>query len=113
MNKNILIIDDESSIRESLSGILEDEGFRTIAASSAEEGLELIETENVSLVLLDIWLGEGMDGMTALTRIKERHEIPVIMISGHGTIETAVQADPAAPLISSKNRCPTTRSSCR
>jgi two-component system nitrogen regulation response regulator NtrX len=92
MNKNILIIDDESGIRESLSGILEDEGFRTIATSSAEEGLELIETENVSLILLDIWLGEGMDGMTALTRIKERHDIPVIMISGHGTIETAVQA---------------------
>ena len=92
MNKNILIIDDESGIRESLSGILEDEGFQTITTPSAEEGLELIETENISLILLDIWLGEGMDGMTALTRFRERHEIPVIMISGHGNIETAVQA---------------------
>jgi len=92
MNKNVLIIDDESGIRESLAGILEDEGFHTITASTAEEGLDLVETENVTLVLLDIWLGEGMDGMTALTKIKERQDIPVIMISGHGTIETAVQA---------------------
>ena len=92
MNKNVLIIDDESGIRESLAGILEDEGFHTITASTAEQGLDLVETENVTLVLLDIWLGEGMDGMTALTKIKERQDIPVIMISGHGTIETAVQA---------------------
>lgn len=92
MNKQILIIDDESGIRESLSGILEDEGFETLTAETAEEGLELLETENVGLVLLDIWLGDGMDGLTGLTRIKERQDIPVIMISGHGTIETAVQA---------------------
>lgn len=92
MNKQILIIDDESGIRESLSGILEDEGFATLTAQTAEEGLELLETENVGLVLLDIWLGEGMDGMEGLTKIKERQDIPVIMISGHGNIETAVQA---------------------
>jgi len=92
MNKQILIIDDESGIRDSLSGILEDEGFETITAPSTEEGLELLETEKIGLVLLDIWLGEGMDGMTALTKIKERQDIPVIMISGHGTIETGVQA---------------------
>lgn len=92
MNKNILIIDDESGIRESLSGILEDEGFATITAPTAEEGLDLVENENVGLVLLDIWLGDGMDGMTALIKIKERLDIPVIMISGHGNIETAVQA---------------------
>ena len=92
MNKRILIIDDESGIRESLSGILEDEGFPALTAPTAEEGLELLETESIGLVLLDIWLGEGMDGMTALVRIKERFDIPVIMISGHGNIETAVQA---------------------
>lgn len=92
MNKNILIIDDESGIRESLSGILEDEGFSPLTTATAEEGLELVETENISLVLLDIWLGDGIDGMTALSRIKELQDIPVIMISGHGTIETAVQA---------------------
>jgi two-component system nitrogen regulation response regulator NtrX len=92
MNKRILIIDDETSIREALTGILEDEGFSSITASSAEEGLELLESMNIDLVLLDIWLGDTMDGMTALERIRERFKLPVIMISGHGTIETAVQA---------------------
>lgn len=92
MSKRILIIDDEPSIRESLSGILQDEGFTTVAASSAEVGIDLIEEENIDLVLLDIWLGDNMDGMAALEKIKERCTVPVIMISGHGTIETAVQA---------------------
>jgi len=92
MRKRILIIDDETSIRQSLCGILEDEGFEAVSASSAEEGLEILEEEQVDLVLLDIWLGEKMDGMTALPVIRERYHLPVIMISGHGTIETAVQA---------------------
>jgi two-component system, NtrC family, nitrogen regulation response regulator NtrX len=93
MSKRILIIDDEPSIRESLSGILEDEGFVAVATSSAERGIDLIEEENIDLVLLDIWLGDNMDGLTALDRIRERFSaLPVIMISGHGTIETAVQA---------------------
>ncbi|MBE0582909.1 MAG: sigma-54-dependent Fis family transcriptional regulator, partial [Desulfofustis sp.] len=92
MKKNILIIDDEASIRESLSGILEDEGFHALTSATAEEGLALIEEERVDIVLLDIWLGDGMDGMTALGKIKEHSTLPVIMISGHGTIETAVQA---------------------
>ncbi len=92
MNKRILIIDDEISIRETLAGVLDDEGFAPIVASSAEEGLDLLESMNIDLVLLDIWLGDGMDGMTALEKIRERYNMPVIMISGHGTIETAVQA---------------------
>ncbi|MGW8195207.1 MAG: sigma-54-dependent transcriptional regulator [Desulforhopalus sp.] len=92
MNKRILIIDDEQSIRETLTGVLEDEGFSAIAAASAEEGLDVIETTNIDLVLLDIWLGDNMDGITALEKIRERFTMPVIMISGHGTIETAVQA---------------------
>jgi two-component system nitrogen regulation response regulator NtrX len=92
MNNRILIIDDEESIQQSLAGILEDEGFDAIAASSAEEGLELLETANIDLVLLDIWLGDNMDGMTALEKITARYDLPVVMISGHGTIETAVQA---------------------
>ena len=92
MNTQILIIDDESGIRDSLSGILQDEGFTTLTAPSAEEGLELLENEHIGLVMLDIWLGDGMDGLTALPRIKELQDIPVIMISGHGNIETAVQA---------------------
>ena len=92
MRKQILIIDDEASIRESLSEILEDEGFSTVMAPSAEKGIEILEDGNIDLVLLDIWLGDGMDGLTALGKIKEQHDIPIIMISGHGTIETAVQA---------------------
>ncbi len=92
MNKRILIIDDEISIRQTLAAVLGDEGLSAISASSAEEGLELLESMNIDLVLLDIWLGDGMDGMTALEKIRDRFNLPVIMISGHGTIETAVQA---------------------
>ncbi len=92
MAKRILIIDDEVSIQESLSGILQDEGFSPLCASTAEAGIELLDEEQVDLVLLDIWMGKHMDGMTALEKIKERFSLPVIMISGHGTIETAVQA---------------------
>jgi len=92
MPKRILIIDDEVSIQESLSGILQDEGFIPLCASTAEAGIELLEEGQVDLVLLDIWLGKNMDGMTALEIIRERFSLPVIMISGHGTIETAVQA---------------------
>ena len=92
MSKRILIIDDEISIQESLAGILEDEGFSSVGVSSAEEGLEILESVNIDLVLLDIWLGDNMDGMTALEKIHEQYSMPIIMISGHGTIETAVQA---------------------
>ncbi|MFA7382874.1 MAG: sigma-54 dependent transcriptional regulator [Desulfurivibrionaceae bacterium] len=92
MAKTILIIDDEASIRESLSGILSDEGFQTISAEDGVQGLSLLEEEQVDLILLDIWM-PGLDGLEVLKRIKESHaELPVIMISGHGTIETAVQA---------------------
>ncbi len=92
MSSTILIIDDEAPIREVLSGILSDEGFNPLSAASAEEGLVMLEEQDVHLILLDIWL-PGMDGIAALEKIKqEGNEVPVIMISGHGTIETAVQA---------------------
>ncbi len=91
MSDTILIIDDEAPIRESLSGILGDEGFTPLIASSAEEGLQLLNEEEISLILLDIWM-PGMDGLEALKIIKEKFNLPVIMISGHGTIDTAVQA---------------------
>jgi two-component system, NtrC family, nitrogen regulation response regulator NtrX len=91
MTNTLLIIDDEESIRDSLSGILADEGFATLTASSAEEGIELLDHKDVDLVLLDIWM-PGMDGLEALKTIKNRFDMPIIMISGHGTIETAIQA---------------------
>ncbi|MBW2506810.1 MAG: sigma-54-dependent Fis family transcriptional regulator [Deltaproteobacteria bacterium] len=92
MSKKILVIDDETSILDSLAGILTDEGFKPLCVASAEEGLERLKSEAVDLVLLDIWM-PGMDGIEALKLIKAEHpELQVIMISGHGTIETAVQA---------------------
>ena len=92
MSQKVLIIDDEPSILESLSGILEDEGYQTFTAENGLDGLEVVSKEKPDLVLLDIWM-EGMDGLEVLSRLKRRNpELPVIMISGHGTIETAVQA---------------------
>jgi two-component system nitrogen regulation response regulator NtrX len=90
--EKILIIDDEASIRSSLKGILEDEGFQVKTVESGEEGLELLKNQNVDLVLLDIWLPR-MSGIDVLKKIKTTEENPqVVMISGHGTIETAVVA---------------------
>ena len=87
----ILIVDDEEPIRTSLSEVLQDEGYVPITAKSAEEGFEILEKQHVDLVLLDIWL-PGMDGVTALQKLKNDDPLlPVIVISGHGTIETAVK----------------------
>jgi two-component system nitrogen regulation response regulator NtrX len=92
MAAKILIIDDEESIRLSLRGILEDEGLSVVEAESGEEGLELLGTDIPDLIFLDIWL-PGMDGLKALDILSRDYEgLPVIMISGHGTIETAVKA---------------------
>ena len=92
MRRTILIVDDEASICQSLSGILADEGYETLAAGSGEEALRVIDEELPNLVLLDIWL-PGMDGIETLKAIKAEYpHIRVIMMSGHGTIETAVKA---------------------
>jgi len=89
---NILIVDDEPGIRQSLKGVLEDEGYKTLAVGSGEACLEALGKRNFDVVLLDIWL-PGMDGLEALEKIKQAEDGPeVIMISGHGTIETAVRA---------------------
>lgn len=89
---NILIVDDESAIRESLKDILEDEGYKASAAESGETCLEQLRKKSFDVVLLDIWL-PGMDGLETLEQIREIDNSPeVIIISGHGTIETAVRA---------------------
>ncbi len=87
----VLIVDDEANIRESLADILSDEGYEIGMAGSGEEALEAIRRESPEIVLLDIWL-PGMDGVEALKQIKAQHEdLPVVMITGHGTIELAVK----------------------
>src|SRR5690242_10854315 len=89
---NILIVDDESAIRESLRGVLEDEGYRVTDAASGEACLDQLQQKSFDVVLLDIWL-PGMDGLQTLEQIRELETAPeVIIISGHGTIETAVRA---------------------
>jgi two-component system nitrogen regulation response regulator NtrX len=89
---NILIVDDETAILDSLKGVLEDEGYTAATAANAERGLELACDLPFDVVLLDVWL-PGMDGLEALGEIKKLDGSPeVIMISGHGTIETAVRA---------------------
>jgi len=88
----VFIVDDEEGIRESLSGIFEDEGYEVITASSGEEALKILKEQSMDLILLDVWL-PGMDGMQILKEIKDlKPDIPVIMISGHGNIELAVKA---------------------
>jgi two-component system nitrogen regulation response regulator NtrX len=91
---NILVIDDERSIRESLQGVLEDEGYSVATAESGEAGIELARKSRFDVVLLDIWL-PGIDGLEALELLRDsgQDDSPeVIIISGHGTIETAVRA---------------------
>ena len=94
MAHDILIVDDEEDIRTLTSGLLEDEGFDTRSASGSADALAGIEERLPSLVLLDIWLqGSELDGIGILKVIKEKHaSLPVVMMSGHGTIETAVAA---------------------
>ncbi|MBS7699357.1 MULTISPECIES: sigma-54 dependent transcriptional regulator [unclassified Chelatococcus] len=94
MSADILIVDDEADIRELVGGILDDEGHRTRTAGGSDEALAAIEARRPQLVFLDIWLqGSRLDGLQVLDVIKEQNpEVPVVMISGHGNIETAVSA---------------------
>jgi len=94
MASDILVIDDEADIRDLVSGILEDEGHQVRAARDSDEALDAFRRRSPSLVVLDIWLqGSRMDGLELLAMFKEIDEdLPVIVISGHGTIETAVAA---------------------
>ncbi|MFA5848015.1 MAG: response regulator, partial [Thermodesulfovibrionales bacterium] len=92
LKPTVLIVDDEEGIRESLSGILEDEGYDILTAKSGEEAIKMLGESSPDLVFLDIWL-TGMDGIQTLQEIKAiKPDVPVIMISGHGNIELAVKA---------------------
>jgi two-component system nitrogen regulation response regulator NtrX len=92
MKSRILVIDDEAAIRDSLRMILEYEGYEFLGAASGQDGLAMVERENPDLVFLDIKM-PGMDGLEVLQRIKAADEtVPVVMISGHATVTTAVDA---------------------
>jgi len=88
----VLIVDDESTIIDSLEGILSDDGFEVIHAFNGYEALKKIDSHSPDIVLLDIWM-PGMDGIDTLKEIKQNHpSLPVVMITGHGSIESAVDA---------------------
>jgi two-component system, NtrC family, nitrogen regulation response regulator NtrX len=89
----ILIVDDEAGIRDALAGLLREDGYQVESVTSGQECLDRVASQPVDLVLLDIWLGNGMDGMEVLRKLQETDSGPmVVMISGHGNIETAVRA---------------------
>ena len=94
MSADILIVDDEADIRELVAGILQDEGYAPRTARNSDDALAAIASRRPALVFLDIWLqGSKLDGLQLLDAIKQEHpELPVVMISGHGNIETAVAA---------------------
>ena len=94
MAAEILIVDDEADIRDLVAGILQDEGYGTRTARNSDDALSVIATRRPNLVFLDIWLqGSKLDGLQFLDTVKqEQPDLPVVMISGHGNIETAVAA---------------------
>lgn len=89
----ILVVDDERGIRETLRGVLEDEGFEIETVESGEACLKAVESNSYACILLDIWLGDGIDGLETLKLLRENgNDSAVVMISGHGNIETAVKS---------------------
>ena len=94
MASDILIVDDEADIRELVAGILQDEGHGARTARDSDDALAAVVARRPNLVFLDIWLqGSRLDGLQLLDTLKQEHpELPIVMISGHGNIETAVSA---------------------
>src|ERR687891_2264934 len=94
MALEVLVVDDEADIRELVAGVLEDEGYAVRSAADSTSALDAIDERRPSLVLLDVWLqGSRLDGLQLLEQIKRRDStLPVLMISGHGNLDTAVAA---------------------
>ena len=94
MAADILVVDDEADIRDQVAGILEDEGYQVRTAADSEAALASLRARKPSLIVLDIWMqGGGMDGLELLDMVKSLDpDLPIVMISGHGNIETAVSA---------------------
>ncbi|MEN8723937.1 MAG: sigma-54 dependent transcriptional regulator [Alphaproteobacteria bacterium] len=94
MAHDVLIVDDEADIRDLVAGLLEDEGFGARVAGNSDEALAAVKARTPSLIILDIWLkGSKLDGLEILSELRKTHpDVPVVIISGHGTIETAVAA---------------------
>jgi two-component system nitrogen regulation response regulator NtrX len=94
MAADILVVDDEADIRDLVAGVLEDEGYSVRTAGDSDSALQAVRARRPSVLILDIWMqGGGLDGLELLSVVKELDpDLPVLMISGHGTIETAVQA---------------------
>src|SRR5436189_4606235 len=92
MKPTILIVDDEPGVRSALGGVLRDEGYAVEAVGSGEECLERVTRGGPDLIMLDVWL-PGMDGLATFARLRERQiDAQVVIISGHGNIESAVRA---------------------
>lgn len=92
MKTTIMIVDDDPDVRQSIMDVFTDEGYEVFGAAGGQGALKIVNQENIDLIFLDIWMPD-LDGMQVLQQLKTvRPEIPVIMISGHGTIETAVQS---------------------
>src|SRR6187399_1449948 len=92
MKSTILIVDDEPGVRRALSGVLRDEGYNVEAVASGEACLDRVTRGGIDLIVLDVWL-PGMDGLATLARLRERQvDAQVVLISGHGNIESAVRA---------------------
>ncbi len=104
MAAEILVVDDEADIRELVGGILQDEGYAVRTAGNSSDALAAVRTRAPRLVVLDVWLkGSDLDGLGILTMLKEMDPLlPVVVISGHGTVETAVEAIRRGPTITSK-----------
>jgi len=90
--RTVLVVDDEKNIRETLKDVLEDEGYNVLLAEDGKQAIDTLKTSRVDVMLLDLWLPK-IGGMEVLDRVKRQYvEVEIIIVSGHGTIDTAVKA---------------------